>query len=257
MRLQLWEQNIHIFMKKQHHNPNLPLYYPFCGADIASAITYFPNASKYILTSELKLGNPCYNCSTSYGQWYEKHWSHHNYAWTETARMKPAFSKHGVLPVIQHMLNFLNISHVVENISNTTCSIRIIKTNQTVEYIQSINIRGLGIYHNLFLKAAPYYYIRNDKHFSRKSKYILQDETGVFPPKLEKKCNMTYFGSWDNLMSSYKCAAIRNFFTVDEKDFYNKTFTPNNPSLPVHFGYSDGCGRNKIRGVMTTAYCNV
>ena len=139
--------------------------------------------------------------------------------------MNPAFSKYGVMPIIQHMLQkFLNHSSVVESFSNISFLLRIPATNQVVEYIQSRSIRGLDTPHILFLKAAPYWYIRTQPAFAQNSDYILQDATGVFPTNIKGNCNLQYFGSWQDLMHSYKCGSIRNFFSAEEKNFYNQTF---------------------------------
>ena len=256
MDFRTWQLAINSFMTTQVHDKTLGVYYPFSGVDIVSAITYFPDAPKYTLTSELPAGAPCSDCALKACQWYETHWIRHHYAWSETARMKLAFSKYGVMPIIQHMLQkFLNHSSVVESFSNISFLLRIPATNQVVEYIQSRSIRGLDTPHILFLKAAPYWYIRTQPAFAQNSDYILQDETGVFPTNIKGNCNLQYFGSWQDLMHSYKCGSIRNFFSAEEKNFYNQTFGPSNPPLRMHFGYSDTCGGENFKGVMLTARC--
>jgi hypothetical protein len=255
MNFEAWRTSVGRFMREQPHDARLPVYYPFSGADVVSAIAYFPNASRYTLTSELPVGRPCPEGKECAGEWYEHHWRRHRYAWSETARMKPAFQKNGVLPVLQHMLTFAGIPHVVESVSNASCSIRIPATKQTIDYVQSVSVRGMRSPHNLLLKAAPYWHVRTLPSFSKYSKYVLQDETGIFPPRMGQSCKFQYLGSWQHLMRSYKCAAIRNFFTSEERRFYEATFGPNNPSPPVHFGYSDGCGGRDIDGVLMIARC--
>lgn len=72
----------------------LPVFYPFCGFDLLTALSLFPDAPRFTLIAGLSLGDPtCFlipMCRANLAKvsiTMFQHWAYHEYAWTETIFM--------------------------------------------------------------------------------------------------------------------------------------------------------------------------
>ena len=91
----------------------LPILYLFSGADLWTALAFSPEAPSVTMVSALPLGDPrcflhhaCREAALARVQAYERSWSFHGFAWTETVHMQ-AWTQEDVMPGTHSALGVL------------------------------------------------------------------------------------------------------------------------------------------------------